>query len=83
MRRLADPMLTSANFEKLEHLGEFASKRGHTLLELAVGWLATQPEISSVISGATTPDQVKQNATAINWHLSPEDMVAINKTTRK
>jgi aryl-alcohol dehydrogenase-like predicted oxidoreductase len=83
MRRLADPMLTSANFEKLEHLGEFASKRGHTLLELAVGWLATQPEISSVISGATTPDQVKQNAMAINWHLSPEDMVAINKTTRK
>ena len=83
MRRLADPMLTSENVEKLEHLGEFASKRGHTLLELAVGWLATQPEISSVISGATTPDQVKQNAMAINWHLSPEDMVAINKTTRK
>lgn len=83
MRRLADPMLTDANFEKLEHLDEFATKRGHTLLELAIGWLATQPEISSVISGATSTDQVKQNAKAISWRLSPEDMVAIHKLARK
>jgi aryl-alcohol dehydrogenase-like predicted oxidoreductase len=83
MRRLADPMLTNANFEKLEHLNDFASKRGHTLLELAVGWLATRPEISSVISGATSPDQVKQNAKAIDWRLSAEDMVAVNKISRK
>lgn len=83
MRRLADPMLTEANFTLLEHLDEFAGKRGHTLLELAVGWLATQPEISSVISGATTPDQVKQNAQAIDWRLSVEEMSAVSKLTRK
>jgi len=83
MRRLADPMLTDANFAMLEHLDEFAGKRGHTLLELAVGWLATQPEISSVISGATSPDQVKQTATAIDWQLSAEEMAAVSKLTRK
>ena len=83
MRRLADPMLTEANFSILERLDEFAGKRGHSLLELAVGWLATQPEISSVISGATSPDQVKQNARAIDWHLSAEEMAAVNKITRK
>jgi len=83
MRRLADPMLTEANFAMLERLDEFAGKHGHSLLELAVGWLATQPEISSVISGATSPDQVKQNAKAIDWHLSAEEMVAVNKLTRK
>jgi aryl-alcohol dehydrogenase-like predicted oxidoreductase len=83
MRRLADPMLTEANFATLERLDEFAGKHGHSLLELAVGWLATQPEISSVISGATSPDQVKQNAKAIDWRLSPEEMAAVKKITRK
>ena len=83
MRRLADPMLTEANFAMLERLDEFAGKRGHSLLELAVGWLATQPEISSVISGATSPDQVKQNAKAIDWRLDAEEMAAVAKLTRK
>ncbi|HEX3408953.1 MAG TPA: aldo/keto reductase [Candidatus Binataceae bacterium] len=83
MRRLADPMLTDANFATLQRLDEFAGKSGHSLLELAVGWLATQPEITSVISGATSPEQVKQNAAAIGWRLSAEEMSAVAKLTRK
>jgi len=83
MRRLADPMLTEANFALLEHLDEFAGKRGHSLVELAVGWLATQPEISSVISGATSPEQVKENAKAIDWRLNAEEMEAVGKLTRR
>ena len=83
MRRLADPMLTDANFAMLEQLDEFAGKNGHTLLELAVGWLATQPEISSVISGATSPDQVRENARAIDWRLNAEEMAAVSKITRR
>src|SRR5258708_26612249 len=43
MRRLADPLMTEANFKKIESLDEFARGHGHTLTELAVGWLATQP----------------------------------------
>jgi aryl-alcohol dehydrogenase-like predicted oxidoreductase len=83
MRRLADPMLTDANFATLQRLDEFAGKSGHSLLELAVGWLATQPEITSVISGATSPEQVKQNVAAIGWRLSAEEMSAVAKLTRK
>jgi aryl-alcohol dehydrogenase-like predicted oxidoreductase len=83
MRRLADPMLTDANFATLQRLDEFAGKSGHSLLELAVGWLATQPEITSVISGATSPEQVKQNAAAIGWRLTAEEMSAVAKLTRK
>jgi len=48
-----------------------------------VGWLATQPEISSVISGATNPEQVKENAKAINWRLTPEEMAEVSKITKK
>ena len=83
MRRLADPMMTEANFAILDRLDEFARKHSHSLLELAIGWLATQPEISSVISGATSPDQVKQNVKAIDWHLTAEEMQEVDKLTRK
>jgi aryl-alcohol dehydrogenase-like predicted oxidoreductase len=83
MRRLADPLMTEANFKKIESLDEFARGHGHTLTELAVGWLATQPEISSVISGATTPEQVKENAKAIGWRLTAEEMAEVHKLTKK
>jgi aryl-alcohol dehydrogenase-like predicted oxidoreductase len=83
MRRLAEPTLTDANFALLASLDEFAGAHGHTLLELAIGWLATQPEISSVISGATSPEQVKQNAKGIDWHLTHDEMKEVSKITRK
>jgi aryl-alcohol dehydrogenase-like predicted oxidoreductase len=83
MRRLADPMMTEANFKTIEQLDEFARKRDHSLTELAVGWLATQPEISSVISGATSPEQVKENAKAIDWRLTAEEMAEVGKITKK
>jgi aryl-alcohol dehydrogenase-like predicted oxidoreductase len=83
MRRLADPMMTDANFKTIEQLDEFARKRDHSLTDLAVGWLATQPEISSVISGATSPEQVKENAKAINWRLTAEEMAEVGKITKK
>jgi aryl-alcohol dehydrogenase-like predicted oxidoreductase len=83
MRRLAEPMMTEANFAMLDRLDEFAGKHSHSLLELAVGWLATQPEISSVISGATSPDQVKQNAKGVAWHLTTEEMAEVSKISHR
>jgi aryl-alcohol dehydrogenase-like predicted oxidoreductase len=65
MRRLADPMLTEANFAMLERLKEFADCHGHSLLELAVSWLAAQPMVSSVICDATRPEQIVDNVKAI------------------
>ncbi len=46
----------------VESLIEFAKSRGHTLLELAISWLAVQPAVASVIAGATKPSQVLTNA---------------------
>lgn len=72
--RLAEGLLTEANFDQLEALEEFASAQGHSILELAIGWLASQPEVSSVISGATTPEQVEQNVRAGEWRLSEQEL---------
>lgn len=69
---------TDDNFSKIEKLETFAESRGHSLLELAMSWLASQPCVTSVISGATTPEQVRANAAAANWRLSAAELAAVN-----
>jgi aryl-alcohol dehydrogenase-like predicted oxidoreductase len=78
---MADRMLTDRNFDTVERLEEFAQGHGHTLLELAISWLASQPSVSSVISGATKPEQVEQNATAAEWKLSTEELAEVDQIT--
>jgi aryl-alcohol dehydrogenase-like predicted oxidoreductase len=82
MKRMADQTLTDENFAKLERLDKFARDHNHTLLELAVGWLASQPQVSSVISGATSPEQVTENVKAGNWKLTSEELAEVDKLTR-
>ena len=75
-------VLSEHNFAVLSRLEDFATARGHTMLELAVGWLASQPHVSSVIAGATTTEQVEQNAVAATWVLSAEDLAEVDAATR-
>jgi aryl-alcohol dehydrogenase-like predicted oxidoreductase len=82
VQRMAQQTLTDENFATLERLEKFASSHEHTMLELAVGWLASQPQVSSVISGATSPDQVTQNVKAGNWKLSADELAEVDKLTR-
>ncbi len=70
--------LTDANLALVEALIQFAESRGHTLLELAVSWLASQPVMASVIAGATRPEQVKANAAAANWRLTDADFAEVD-----
>ena len=62
--------LTDANFDKLEILEEFSSQRDHSLLDLSLAWLASQPHVSSIIAGATKPKQVEENVAAGEWRLT-------------
>jgi aryl-alcohol dehydrogenase-like predicted oxidoreductase len=66
--------LNEGNFDVLDVLDYFAQQRGHTVLELAIAWLNSQPQVSSVISGATKAEQVEQNAKAADWTLSGSDL---------
>jgi aryl-alcohol dehydrogenase-like predicted oxidoreductase len=79
---MADRMLTDANFDKVEKLEAFAQGRGHSVLELAFGWLASQPTVASVIAGATSPEQVKSNVAAGNWHLTAEEMAEVDQLAK-
>jgi aryl-alcohol dehydrogenase-like predicted oxidoreductase len=53
------------------------------LLELAFSWLVARPVISSVIAGATKPEQVEQNAKAADWALTSDDIAEIDRLTKK
>ena len=81
MRSMADRVLTPANFAALEGLAEFARARGHSMVELATSWLAAQPQVSSVISGATSPEQVSENVKAAGWKFSADELGEINQLT--
>jgi aryl-alcohol dehydrogenase-like predicted oxidoreductase len=78
-QRLADRYMTEANWGKVERLQAFAEGRGKTLLDLAFGWLAARPYVSSVIAGATKPEQLEANVRAAEWALTPEDLAEIDR----
>lgn len=82
MEPLAKRYMSDANWPIVEQLEQFASERGHTILELAFSWLAARPTVASVIAGATAPEQVAQNVKAVGWSLTAEELTAIDRITR-
>ena len=73
--------LANADFDTIEALQDFAGERDLTLLQVAVGWLAAQPAVASVISGASKPEQVRANAAAAAWEPSAADLVTLDELT--
>jgi aryl-alcohol dehydrogenase-like predicted oxidoreductase len=79
--RHADEFLNERNWRIVDALDAFVVRRGHTLLELAMSWLASRPYIPSIIAGATRPEQVEQNIAAVGWALSEADLAEIDRIT--
>jgi len=71
--------LDDARFSAVEKLSSFARARGHTLLELAISWLATNPAVVSVIAGATRPEQIEANVAAAGWKLSDDERAEVDR----
>lgn len=70
----AKQVLSDENFAIVGKLRAFAEEKGHTLLELAMSWLASRPVVASVIAGATNADQVKANVASVGWKMTNEEM---------
>jgi aryl-alcohol dehydrogenase-like predicted oxidoreductase len=75
--RLVGREIRDEEFDRVDALQRFADERGISLLDVAIGGLLAMPAITSVISGATKPDQVKANAEAGAWEPSPDDVAAL------
>ena len=77
----ANEVLTETNWQKTEKLSAFCEKHGKTMVELAFSWLAAQPVVSSVIAGATRPEQIEANVKAASWTLNADELAEIDAIT--
>jgi len=66
--------LNDRNFDRLEALERWAEQRGRRILDLAFAWLLGHGVVSSVIAGATSPEQVQANARCAEWILTSEEV---------
>ncbi len=74
-----DQIATDDQFELVESLQRYADERGIPLAEVAIGALLAHDVVSSVIAGATKPEQVRANAAAARWAPSADDIAALNE----
>jgi aryl-alcohol dehydrogenase-like predicted oxidoreductase len=81
--RLAEPRrsgyVTDAKLDKVEALIAWGEREGVSILQIAIGGLAAQPGCTSVIAGATSPEQVKANAAAGDWAPTQEQLAEIDE----
>lgn len=78
---LLQSQIADERLAKAQKLETFAKQRGHSLLELAMSWLTSQPLVASVIAGATRPEQVRANVAAASWKLTREDFDIVASLT--
>ena len=63
----------------VERLAAWAEARGKMVGDLAIAWLTSQPEVSSVIAGVTSPEQVETNVSAADWSLTADEVAEVGK----
>jgi aryl-alcohol dehydrogenase-like predicted oxidoreductase len=74
-------MITDAQYDALDKFQSFARERGHSMTELAIGWLLSHPWLGPVIAGVTGTGQVTANAAAAKWKLTADEMAQLDRVT--
>ena len=72
-----DRFMREENLAAVERLAGYAAEQGRSVLELAMGWLVSNPAVASVIAGATRPSQVAANVAAAGWTMTPTQRAEI------
>lgn len=70
---------TDEHFDVVEALRAFAEERGVEMIDVAIGGLAAQPAVGSVIAGTMNPEQVRENVGALRWEPSEEDLTELDR----
>jgi aryl-alcohol dehydrogenase-like predicted oxidoreductase len=73
--------LAAAPWDTIERIEAYARDRGRSVLDIAIGGLAAQPTVASVISGATSAEQVHANVAAAGWQPTPDDLAELDAIT--
>jgi len=80
---VTDRFMSDDKFTKVEQLTELAAKSGAGVLDMAFGWLLNKPYVSSVIAGATKPEQIAANVKAAAWRPTPDVDREIDRITKR
>ncbi|MGE0386690.1 MAG: aldo/keto reductase [Gammaproteobacteria bacterium] len=81
--RWGNHFVPEKEIDAVEALIEFAQARGRTLLELAIGWVASHPGVAVVLTGATRPEQLEANARAASWAMTADEVDAVSAVVRR
>jgi aryl-alcohol dehydrogenase-like predicted oxidoreductase len=74
-------VLETADWDTIEDVESYAAERGLRVIDVAIGGLAAQPAVASVIAGATSPEQIQDNVRAGLWEPTAEDLVELDEIT--
>ena len=74
---MRDMFLSEDNLAAVDRLTDYASNQGRSILELAIGWLVSNPAVATVICGATKPSQVASNVAAASWSMTSDQRAEI------
>ena len=66
----------------MDVLDEIAEETGHSVAQCALNWLLQRPTVSSLIIGASTEEQLKQNLEAVGWNLTPEQVKRLDNASQ-
>jgi L-glyceraldehyde 3-phosphate reductase len=61
-----DSVLTKENLERVQALNEIAKRRGQSLAQLALSWCLRDSRVTTVLIGASRPEQIKENVGALD-----------------
>lgn len=75
----ADAFIDDERLDRVSRLTAFAEARGHSILELAMSWLAGNERVTTVIAGATSPEQIASNVAAAGWDLTPDERAEVDR----
>lgn len=76
-RRYLETYATPTNYRRIARLTAWAEEHGHTLADLAIAWVLAEPAVSTVLTGASSPEQIAANARAASWALSAEEVAEV------
>ena len=74
-----DRLLAEAPWDRIDKLRGFAEENGISMVNVAIGWLAAQPAVASVICGATSPEQIRANAHSVQWRPGETELKVIDE----
>ncbi|MFW6387674.1 MAG: aldo/keto reductase, partial [bacterium] len=79
--RHGHPGAEKETFEAIDRVRTISAQSGFSMLELSVGWLMKQPAVTSVLTGARTPEQLRQNAAAADVTLPSDVLDELTRAT--